>query len=234
MIDPIAEEACLAFVADYKPQIKIHAGDIWNFANLRMGASDDEKAVSMQEDWEMGEDFFHRFFSGSGQKHLLLGNHDTRLWRLRNNAKGLARDYAEDGIKRIDNMLKRRNVAMLPYDSRLGILKLGHLKVVHGYAAGIGAAAKHARVYGNVWYGHTHTQDVAPVENDDGPAMARGIGCLCQIDMDYNAHQMNKLRHTNGWAYGELYEDGTYTAFQTTRIGDSFACSTGIKHYGKE
>ena len=233
MVDPVAEKAFFSFVSDYKPQIRIHAGDLWDFRNLRIGASDDEKAQSLADDWDKGAEFFHRFFSGGTIKHFLLGNHDTRLWRLRNSAKGILRDYAEDGVKRVDQMLKRRNVAMLPYDSRLGILRLGHLKIIHGYAAGVGSASKHARVYGNVWYGHTHTQDVAPVENDDGPSMARGIGCLCKIDMDYNAHQMNKLRHTNGWAYGELFEDGTYQALQTTRIGDGFTCATGTKLYGK-
>lgn len=233
MIDTIAEKAFFDFVEDFKPQIRIHAGDIWDFRNLRRGATEDEKRESMSLDWKSGSIFFNRFFSKGTDRYLLRGNHDERMWYLLDNCKGVMRDHAQRAVDDIETMCRRRKVHMLPYDSRLGVLRLGKLTVIHGYHAGLGAANQHARIYHSCFFGHTHTQDVAPVPNCDGPAEARGIGCLCQIDMPYNQHQTNKLRHQQGWIYGELYEDGTYTAFQTKRVGNSFAVATGIKHYGK-
>lgn len=233
MIDTFAESAFFDFVKEFNPEVRIHAGDMFDFRNLRMGASDDEKACSLQDDWDMGKDFFHRFFTGGKDNHYLLGNHSHRLWRVSDSCKGLLRDYANDGIKKIDAMCSQRRVHRLPYDARLGVLDIGKLRVIHGYHSGINAATCHARVYGNCYYGHVHTQDVSPVPNIDGPAEARGIGCLCKIDMPYNQTQTNKLRHQQGWVYGELFDDGTYQAFQTKRINNSFYVAQNIKRYGK-
>ena len=46
-VDAETERALFAFIADFKPQLRIHAGDNWDFRNLRRGASDDEKAHSL-------------------------------------------------------------------------------------------------------------------------------------------------------------------------------------------
>ena len=233
MIDPIAESAFFEFMADFKPDVVIHSGDNWDFRNIRRGATEDEKRESMGPDWEAGSDFFKRYFSYGSERHFLRGNHDERVYYLLHNCKGIHRDYAERGVKDIEMLCRARRVNMLPYDSRKGVLRIGHFTTIHGYHAGMGAANCHARIYGNCFFGHTHTQDVAPVPNLDGPAEARGIGCLCQIDMPYNQHQTNKLRHQQGWVYGELFSDGTYQAFQTKRINNSFYVAQSIKKYGK-
>jgi hypothetical protein len=62
MIDPIPSKALFDFLDDFKPEIRIHAGDNWDFRNLRKGASDDEKAHSLEDDWKSGCDFFEKFF----------------------------------------------------------------------------------------------------------------------------------------------------------------------------
>jgi hypothetical protein len=230
VIDPVCEKAFFDFVSDFKPQLRIHSGDLFDFRNLRRGASDEEKAGSLKDDWDAGTELFNRYFSDAEEGYFLNGNHDSpRLLRLADSCDGLLSDYAKDGLERIEKMVKRRHVKMLPYDSRLGVLDIGHIRVIHGYACGMGAATKHARVYGNCFYGHTHEMSVAPVENLDGPAEARGIGCLCKIDMGYNSAQTNKLRHQNGWVYGLLFDDGTYQAFQAKRIKDSFHVATNFK-----
>lgn len=155
-----------------------------------------------------------------------------RLWIQEQSLSGLAREYAQAGIKRIGTLLRKAKVRkMLPYDSRLGVLKLGNLKMVHGYAAGVGAAAKMARAYGNVIFGHVHTIEVAAVDSDDGPKEARCIGACCQLDMPYNAHKLGKLRHANGFAYGYLFDNGDYQLFQTRKIDGHFYAATDIKTY---
>ena len=228
-IDVTTETALLSFIADFKPQIRIHAGDVFDFRNLRRGASDDEKAHSLEDDWRMGSDFMRRFFDGGKENHFLRGNHDERLWNFAHSATGLLRDYAHDGIARVEKLVAKSRARMLPYDSRLGVLKLGALKVIHGYAAGIGAARKHAIVYRNVLFGHTHNCDVAGAESDEGVSEARGIGACCRLDMPYNAHQTGKLRHQNAFCYGLLFEDGTYQLNQAKKIDGRFYVASDFR-----
>lgn len=229
--DPETRKALLGFLADFRPEIRIHAGDNWDFRNLRKGASDDEKAASLVDDWEQGTEWLREFFDGGRANHFLRGNHDERLWHFAGNATGLVRDYATDGIKRVERIAKQARAAMLPYDARRGVLRLGHLKVVHGYFAGMNAARRHSISYGNVLFGHTHATDSAPVENIDGPAEARGVGCCCKIDMDYNQHSPGKLRHDNAWCYGVLFPNGTYQLFQAKKINGAFYAAENVKRY---
>ena len=228
-IDATTETALLSFIADFKPQVRIHAGDVFDFRNLRRGASDDEKAHSLEDDWRMGSDFMRRFFDGGKENHFLRGNHDERLWNFAHSATGLLRDYAHDGIARVEKLVAKSRARMLPYDSRIGVLKLGALKVIHGYAAGIGAARKHAIVYRNVLFGHTHNCDVAGAESDEGVSEARGIGACCRLDMPYNAHQTGKLRHQNAFCYGLLFEDGTYQLNQAKKIDGRFYVASDFR-----
>lgn len=229
--DPETRRALRAFIADFKPSIRVHAGDNWDFRNLRRGASDEEKAASLEDDWEQGSHWMREFFDGGQRNFFLRGNHDERLWRFADSTSGLLRDYANDGIKRAEALVKRARARMLPYDARLGVLRLGHLKVIHGYYCGLGAARRHAITYRNCIFGHTHATDSAPVENDDGPAEARGIGCCCKIDMGYNQHSPGKLRHDNAWCYGVLFPDGTYQLFQAKKIRGAFYAASTIKGY---
>lgn len=227
--DPETAKALRDFLKDFKPEIRVHAGDNWDFRNLRKGASDDEKAHSLEDDWEAGTEWLRNYFDGAKEGYFLRGNHDERIWKFRDSATGLLRDYAADGIKRIERIVAQAKVKMLPYDSRHGVLRLGHLRVIHGFFAGMGAARRHSIAYGNCLFGHTHATDSAPVESIEGPAEARGIGCCCKIDMSYNQHLVGKLRHDNAFAYGLLFPDGTYQLFQAKKINGRFYAATEIK-----
>ena len=218
------------FMADFKPTIRIHAGDNWDFRNLRRGASDEEKAGTLEDDWEQGADFMRRFFDGGTRNNFLRGNHDERLWHFERSCVGLIRDYAREGIRRVDTLVKRSHATMQPYDSRLGVLDLGKLRVIHGYHAGIGAARQHAAVYGNCIFGHVHTQESAPVASLE-PAEAKSIGCLCASDIDYINSKTGKLRWAQGWAFGLLFVDGTYQLNLTRKIGGKFYAATDFKSY---
>jgi 3',5'-cyclic AMP phosphodiesterase CpdA len=229
--DETTRRALFAFIKDFKPEIRIHAGDAWDFRNLRKGASDDEKAHSLEDDWTAGSEWLREFFDGGKQNHFLRGNHDERLWRFAESSTGLIRDYAHDGIKRVESIVKKARANMLPYDARLGVLRLGNLKTVHGYFSGVGAARRHGFTYGNCLFGHVHSTDSSPVESIDGPAEARGIGCCCKIDMSYNQHMPAKLRHVNAWCYGMLFPDDTYQLFQAKKINGSFYAAQSIKEF---
>jgi hypothetical protein len=215
---------------EWKPEIRVHAGDNYDFRNLRKGASDEEKAASLADDWEAGNDFLRRFFDGGASNHFLRGNHDERLYEFRNSCSGMLRDYATDGIKQMEAVVKKCRAKMLPYDSDLGVLDLGKLSVLHGFHAGVGACRTHAAIYGNAIFGHVHTIETASVASRE-PAEARSIGCLCKRDMDYVNKKTGKLRWAQGWAYGLLFPDGTYQLFQTRNINGQFYAATEIKTF---
>jgi hypothetical protein len=230
MADAASVDALWSFIADWKPEIRIHAGDNFDFRNLRKGASDEEKAASLAEDWEAGSDFLRRFFDGGKSKHFLRGNHDERIYDFQNSATGMMRDYARDGIKRLESIVKKSGAKMLPYDSDLGVLDLGNLSVIHGYHSGIGACRMHANIYRNCIFGHVHTIESSPVTARE-PAEARSIGCLCRKDMDYINKKTGKLRWAQGWAYGLLFSNGTYQLLQTRNLNGQFYAASAIKTY---
>ena len=231
MIDEITAKALFAFINDYKPSIRLHLGDAFDFRNLRVKASDEEKAMSLEEDWDAGTDFLYRYFIGGKQNVLLYGNHDDRLFQLAKSSNGLHRDYANERIEKLKHLQKLLHYKTLPYDARLGVYQYGKLKAVHGYYCGRNAGARHGATFGNVIFGHTHTVEATPIETVNGIEEARGIGCICKTDMGYDARNPNKLRHRNGWVYGTIKTDGTYDIFQTARVGDDFLCATKFARY---
>lgn len=230
-IDPVVRAAFFNWLAEWNPEIRIHSGDLFDFSPIRNGASQEEKAESMEDDYDEGLSFAERFFAGGETKVFLRGNHDERMWDLSQKADGALRDLANLKIKDIKKKLTAWGVKMLPYDARLGVYRIGKLQVVHGYKCGVNATRQHATIYRSVIHGHDHSQGIAPVENLDGPALAMGTGCMCRIDMPYNSRQTNKLRHQQGWVYGVLYPDGTYQAFQAKRVGNHFNLASDVKTY---
>lgn len=225
-----ATSAILRFTKEFKPEVRIIAGDLWDFAAIRNGATPEEKAQSMAIDFMAGCDFASTFFKGGKENHLLLGNHDVRLWDMAQSLDATKRDLAERMIADVMGHVKKWNAKLWPYDSRHGVLRLGHLTVVHGYHTGANACAAHARIYGNVVFGHIHSIEAFQTPGLDQKE-ARSIGCLCKLDMDYAARKTGKLKWAQGWAYGWLHDDGTYTIHQARKIGDKFYASTDIKAY---
>lgn len=228
MEDPQTVDALFRFIGDWKPQIRVHVGDNWDFRNLRKGASDDEKAQSMALDWLAGENFARTFFDGGKENHFLFGNHDARIVNLCESSTGVLRDYAREGVKRVEHVLRKCKADWKPYDSRLGIVQIGHLKAVHGFHSGVGACRQHAMIYGNVLLGHNHSIESAAASSLE-PAEARNIGACCKLDLPYANKNTAKLRHANGWAYGLLFESGTYQLFQTRKLNGRFYAATEIK-----
>ena len=77
MIDKVTASKFLDFVEDYKPHHRIHGGDVFDFRPLRGGSGAEEKSESMKKDLNMGLEFIDQY----RPNHILLGNHDDRLWQ---------------------------------------------------------------------------------------------------------------------------------------------------------
>lgn len=209
-----AVKAFFKFAEIWKPEIRICAGDLWDFRPLRNGASEDEKRESMREDLKAGKDWFNQF----KPTHFLRGNHDQRLWELAIAGRGVVSDFAQEGVEEIEAMVAHHKCKMLPYHKRDGVLKLGHLKVLHGFASGIYAARQHALVYGSCLFGHVHAIDEHAIPGLER-RVARCIGALCKLSMPYNERHMNTLKQAHGFAFGVLSENtGNYHVWQAEEI----------------
>lgn len=224
-------EKFFEWLKDFNPKIRIHCGDVFNFAALRKKATDAERAEAIAPDYGAGTDFLKRFFDGGNTRRILRGNHDERIYNLAHSTTDAAlQHYAGKMVTEIGVLSNKLRAPMLPYDSRLGVLEINGLRTIHGYAAGIGAARKFAMIYGTCAYAHTHSMDICPVEKWPEVAVAHGTGCLCEIDQPYNSTQPGKLRHENGWLYG--YTDGTRaTYFQAKYKDGKIHVAENIKAY---
>lgn len=222
--DKRTADAFLTFCKQWKPNLRIFGGDLWDFRPLRKKASDDEKRESMKRDFEMGMDFLKDF----KPQFFIRGNHDERLWELAERDDGIRSDYAREGILEVDKELKSMHCRMLPYHKRDGVLRIGHLKVLHGFFCGVYAARQHALTYGSCLFGHVHDITEHSIPGLER-RVARCCGALCSTDLEYAARSPNTLRQANGWAYGVINsKTGTYHCWQAERINGHFVIPTDM------
>ncbi len=221
--DPVVNAAFFKFVARWKPNYRILGGDAFDFRPLRHKANDEEKRESMKKDFEAGMDWIDRF----QPTHFLRGNHDERLWELKEADNGVRSDYAAEGVSKIEKVVKDMGCRMLPYHKR-SVLRIGHLKVIHGFFCGVYAARQTALVYGSTLFGHVHDITEHSIPGLER-RVARSCGCLCELDMDYAARSPNTLRQAHGWAYGVIHsKTGNYHVWQAERIGNAFMVPSDI------
>jgi hypothetical protein len=158
--------------------------------------------------------------------YYLRGNHCQRLWDLAMEDRGVISDFAFKGTQEVEAAMNKIECKMFPYDKRKGVLRLGHLKIIHGYLAGITAARRTAQVYGSVIMGHGHAIQQASIE---GLEQRTGImcGCLCKLNMSYTRASVGTLNWEHGWAYGIINEKtGSYNLWQARRIDHKWILPT--------
>lgn len=220
--DTGAVKAFLDFCKEFKPQVRIHGGDCFDFARLRRAAKDDERRAPLKDDLEIGIAFLQAF----KPTHFLRGNHDERMWDSLKADDGALSDFAHYAVTDIEDVLG--DAQMLPYCKRRGVLKLGHLKVIHGYHSGVTAARQAGLVYGSVLMGHVHAIDQYSLPGLER-RIARCCGCLCKLDMDYNRAQAQTLRQSHGWAYGLLFDSGEYVVWQAEKVAGKWYYPSEIR-----
>src|SRR5690606_16034377 len=152
------------------------------------------------------------------------------IWdRAKDAVDGRVRDYAGSLVAQVEAKAKQLRCPIYPYHKRLGVLRIGHLKFIHGFFAGVTAARQHALAYGSCLFGHVHA-----VDGVSGPGVdrrvARSVGALCGVDIDYNRASVNSLRHCNGWAYGVIDDtSGEYQVFQAEAINGRFYVAAEVR-----
>lgn len=196
------------FCKDYKPELRLHLGDYVNAEAFRNGAGDHERRVGIKADVDRAFEFLSKF----RPTHLLDGNHDDRLPLYVRHSPGPLADYVAGTLEDLNKLTTRLKTQRLPYDKRRGVLQIGNLKALHGFFCGVNAPQMHARAFGSCIFGHTHRFSAVsvPGAHSGGRAVARGVGCLANLDMDFNSRQVDSLSQAQGWMYGVMDGQGRY------------------------
>jgi hypothetical protein len=199
LICPVARDAVLKFRDKFKPTVRIHGGDMFDFRALRGGASDEERAEGIAADLDAGLKFLRDY----SPTHLLLGNHDFRLIeKAERCANGMLQEHCRLLVGKIEEACADIGCKLYPYDVERGVLKYGNYKFVHGYVHNMHSAHKAAACFGNVIMGHVHGFQRASPERDDNPT---GWTCGHLADasrMGYARRRQGFLRWRQGFMYG--------------------------------
>jgi hypothetical protein len=231
MADENAVEALCEFIKDYKPTVRVHLGDCFDFRSLRRGVgSDAEGAESLLSDIQGGEEFLER----TKPTVYLMGNHEHRAVAMQHTSgSALVRDYCADLEARIKTTAKSCGVkTILPYHAEKGVYRLGPVAFIHGYAHGLNATAEQGKHYadrgGALIHGHTHTLAQVNLTKAEGGA-AFSAGCLCQKDaMAYASHRLATSRWGSGFAAG--WVDGKdWKVWLVHRVGSRWVWTTDLK-----
>lgn len=210
-VDESAQAAFFEFLKAWKPDIRVHAGDCFDVAAWRKGASEEERRESLSADIDEGCAFLSRL----RPTHWLRGNHDERIYDAAVSDVG---DRSDLAMKLIDGPINTaiKHAKVYPYCKRNGVMKLGHLKIIHGYHSGVQAARMAAQVYGSVLMGHIHAIDQFSIPGIER-RIGRAIGCMSILDQQYNRAQAGTLRQQHGFGYGFILGNGEYVYYQAEK-----------------
>jgi len=224
---PIALKKFFDFCDDWKPDYRIHLGDNWDFSAIRNGASPEEKAHGIADDFNAGMDFLEKY-----KPHFLtLGNHDDRIWQHTTKmADGILRERCQELATAAERRFKQLRIKYVTY-SVDNYITLPHTncKLIHGFLSSKHPASAHFAVWNSVMHGHDHTPDEYTARNiDKGQAIS--VGCLADIQqMYYSQRQAARLGHRQGFAYGYINtKTGDWRAWNIKNENGTWLSPMGI------
>jgi len=217
----------LDFVDDWKPHHRIHLGDLWDFSPLRKGASQEEKADGIADDYVAGIEFLDEY-----KPHFLtLGNHDDRIWMHSTHcADGVMRERCSQLAEASENEFKKRKIQWVPYHvTRYLQMPEGGPKLIHGFRSTMYPAKAHFENWGPSICGHVHKPDTYVARHIDGQA-SYSVGCLADISkMSYADRMPAKLAWRQGWLYGMIHsKTGQWSAWHVINEGGQWISPMGI------
>lgn len=200
LVDEEATRKFLDFADTWKPHHRIHLGDLWDFSPLRRGASQEDKADGIADDYIAGLDFLDRF----KPNFLTLGNHDDRIWQgAAHSADGIMRERCAELADKSEAEFRKRKITWCAYHvGKYLQMPEGGPKLIHGFRSTLYPARAHHDNWGACLHGHVHKPDEYVARHIDG-SMAFSVGCLANLDkLSYADRTPAKLGWRNGWLYG--------------------------------
>ena len=224
---PVAQKKLLDFCATWKPKHRIHLGDNWDFSPLRRGASQEEKADGIAEDYQAGMDFLDAY----KPNFLTLGNHDDRIWLNSTHAPdGILRERCQELARASEAAFKKRKIAFVPYHVK-NYLRMpeGGPLLIHGFRATMHPARSHFENWGEVIHGHTHRPDAYHARHIFG-SQSFSVGCMADMDrMTYADRTTGKLAWRQGFLYGLINsKTGRWQAWHAINENGTWISPQGV------
>ena len=235
LIDKESRRAFLKVCDHWKPDLRGHVGDCFDFPGLRQGISNEDSAAAddLSEDLVFGFSFLEAY-----APHVyLLGNHEDRLWRIRDShSNGAMRFAAGEVIERIERHCRKRKCKLYDYHAETGVHRVadGKLAFAHGYSANQNSVKEHATHYaktgGTIIMGHLHRVEVQTGRRQGG-TWGYSIGCLADFDqMRYAKNRLATAAWENAWAFG-VYKGETAITWLARRCGPHWILPTGMEEF---
>ena len=226
LVSAEAQQKLMDFCKVWKPDYKVHGGDVWDFQPLRRNCDQSERADGIDEDFQMGMEFLDAF----QPQYLTLGNHCDRIYQHAKHASdGILRECCQGLVKLLEAELKKRKIKWVPYHvSKYLRLPEGGPKFVHGFRATMYPARALAESYGAAICGHVHKPDLYHSRTVESQ-IAMTAGCMADIEkMTYADRYQAKLSWKNGWIYGYVAKGGRWQAWHVTKEDGVWISPMGI------
>jgi predicted phosphodiesterase len=185
--DQKAEEIALAFLSDYKPDVIVWNGDIFDFYAVSQYEKNINKKMNIQDEIDYGVDRIRTWMETIAPKkaYFRQGNHESRLARLANKAAPALTALRSLSLEaNVD--FKSLGIEFIPDHQDLFI---GSLLFIHGTVVrkhGGNSARGHYEQYGcSVMMGHTHRLAVTYKRSKHATHTLIENGTLCDFDVEY-------------------------------------------------
>jgi len=209
----------------FAPDDRFHLGDVWDFPWLRKNAGREDLERDPKLDMEKGSEFLHKY----NPTHLCWGNHDMRLFNAMNSSVGSTKRFAEWIYSQIEDLT---NVRRCRYHLKDGWFEYGDHVFMHGYRDGKTATRlQGAYAHKHLVHGHNHRVETTAIPRLSGRLVARCIGCLCKLGLDYAYKNEGTLTEEHGFLYGWKKEDGTLITFQAQNLNGEWHFPSDIISY---
>lgn len=193
------------FLKDFKPHIRVAGGDWLTCDQVSRFASSEESRTTLKEEFTGVESFLHQWKITD----FLEGNHEERLRRIGGTVDPRLRSL----LKVPDNLhLRKYRIQWYPYHPIDGVLKIGRLKVLHGWYTNQYYARKTAEIYGTSAFGHAHRFQTIQAKDAFHTRVGFGIGMLGDLNpiwIDNRAPQ----GWGQGFAFGYLHRNGWFDLY---------------------
>ena len=202
--DESALKVVREFQKDWKPDITMILGDLVDLHTVGKFVSDSD--VSLEAAYDQANDILDTF-----QPDVVFeGNHEVRVRRPGN--IDIRNRSLLDPRKNL--RIDERKIRWVPYNNnpKIGAVKTGKLKALHGFWTDQYAARTHAAAFGCCIFGHTHRRQIITPGRSPITNTGFNIGCLCKLDMPWQQE-----KPPMGWlqAFGFAYvrKNGHFSAY---------------------
>lgn len=216
--DPKVDRIALDFIKDFKPHIRVAGGD-WQTVD-QVSTFQNEGDIDLADEFAMNREAIRKF----GITHYLEGNHEERLRRV-----GLKLDKRLRSLVDLESnlRLKEQKIPLIPYHPRKGVLKFGHLKILHGFYTNEYVAKKTASIYGTCVFGHTHRFQTFQSKEAFESHCGFAIGLMGKIDQPYTDSRA-PMGWTNGFCFGYLHRNGYFELYPVRIFGSQVVINDRI------